>query len=89
MKFILTIYLCSVFTGECVMPKQESFKYDTVYDTHYNCVRSGLGDSFELLFARDFFTEEAINQYQIYPKFTCEVVGVPKAKPAPDAQKPA
>ena len=50
MKFLLTLYVCSLTTGECVMPKLEELGMKQFYGTHYGCVRAGLGDSFELLF---------------------------------------
>ena len=81
MKFLLTIYLCSVATGECVQPVLEEYKIDQFYKTHYACVRSGLGESFELLFNSEFFNEEIINQWELYPRFSCEKIKVPPPKP--------
>ena len=71
MKWILTLYICSVISGECVTPKQEHFSYKTEYDTHYGCVRAGLGDSFELMFDGKSFSANQIETYQLYPKFSC------------------
>jgi hypothetical protein len=48
MKFILTVYICSLISGECVIPqdKELGFNYPKEYGTHYGCVRDGLGESF-------------------------------------------
>ena len=75
-KFLLTIYICSVTTGECVQPVLEQYKINQFYDTHYECVRSGLGESFELLFNGEIFDVQSINNYGLYPKFACEKVPI-------------
>jgi hypothetical protein len=72
MKWILTLYVCSVISGDCVTPKQEHFSYKTEYGTHYGCVRAGLGDSFELMFDGKSFTAsqiESINYTQNFLVF--------------------
>ena len=71
MKFLLTIYLCSAVTGECIQPILEEYNIRKIHDTHYTCVRSGLGDSFELLFNGEYFNEKTINEWKLYPKFSC------------------
>ena len=71
MKFLLTLYICSLVTGECVMPKLEELDIKQFYGTHYGCVRAGLGDSFELLFNGEYFNEKTINEWKLYPKFSC------------------
>ena len=81
MKFLLTLYICSLATGECVTPKLEELGMKQFYGTHYGCVRAGLGDSFELLFDGKIFPREIVNQYELYPKFSCEKVVVPPPKP--------
>jgi len=55
--------------------------YPKIYDTHYECVRSGLSDSYEILYAEKFFDKDNINQYKLYPKFACDEVEV-KGDPA-------
>jgi hypothetical protein len=37
MKFILTVYICSLISGECVIPqdKEAGFNYPKEYGTHY------------------------------------------------------
>ena len=88
MKWILTLYVCSVLSGECVTPKPEFFEYQKQYGTHYGCVRAGLGDSFELMFDGKRLSANVIETYQLYPKFSClpeevkeENVIIPPKKP--------
>ena len=88
MKWILTLYVCSVISGDCVTPRQEHFSYQTEYGTHYGCVRAGLGDSFKLMFDGKSFTASQIEEYKLYPKFSCipeevkeENVIIPPKKP--------
>ena len=88
MKWILTLYVCSILSGECVTPKPEFFEYKKEYGTHYGCVRAGLGDSFELMFDGKSFTASQIEEYKLYPKFSClpeeikeENVIIPPKKP--------
>jgi hypothetical protein len=73
MKFILTVYICSLISGECVIPqdKESGFNYPKEYGTHYGCVRDGLGESFEILFNGDYFNADTIETYKLYPKFVC------------------
>jgi len=81
MKFLLTIAICSLTTGECVMPKLEELGMKQFYGTHYGCVRAGLGDSFELLFDGKTFSANHIEKLELYPKFFCEKIVVPPPKP--------
>ena len=76
MKFLLTIYLCSLVTGECVQPILEEYNITQYYDSHYECVQKGLGESYELLFADGIFTVEQINEWELYPKFSCKKVPI-------------
>ena len=78
MKFLLTIYICSLTTGECVAPKLEQFEMSQFYGTHYGCVRAGLGNSFELLFDGKTFSANIIEKMELYPKFSCEKVQIPE-----------
>ena len=84
MKFLLTLYICSLTTGECVMPKLEQFEIKQFYGTHYGCVRAGLGESFELLFDGKTFSANIIETMELYPKFSCEKITVPSPKPKPE-----
>ena len=84
MKYLLTIAICSLTTGECVAPKLEQFNMDNYYGTHYGCVRAGLGNSFEILFDVNTFPQDVVNQMELYPKFSCEKIAVPPPKPKPE-----
>ena len=76
MEFFLTIFICSAIDNKCVIPNNEGYMYPKTYNTHFECVRSGLSDSYEILFAEKFFDKDSINQYKLYPKFTCDEVGI-------------
>jgi hypothetical protein len=78
MKFLLTLYICSVVSGECVIPKLEELDIKQFYGTHYGCVRAGLGESFELLFDGKTFSANVIEKMELYPKFSCEKVQIPE-----------
>jgi len=72
MKFFLTLYICSAVTGDCIIPDQEPYIYPKTFDTHYECARAGLSDSYEILYAEKFFDKDRINEYILYPKFGCK-----------------
>jgi hypothetical protein len=84
MKYLLTIAICSLTSGECVSPKLEQFNMDNYYGTHYGCVRAGLGNSFEILFDGKTFSANIIETMELYPKFSCEKITVPPPKPKPE-----
>jgi len=67
MKFLLTIYICSAISGDCYTGPQ----YPKVFDDHHDCVRAGLSESYEIIYAEGNFTKEQINETQVYPRFTC------------------
>jgi len=67
MKFTLTLYICSLVANQCYIPAD----YPIVKENYYNCVRDGLGESFEYLFSTDNFTEELITNSKIYASYTC------------------
>jgi len=76
MKFFLTLYICSLLDGQCLIPNQKPYVYPKVYDSHYECVRAGLTESYEILYAEKFFNEEIINNLKLYPKFGCDEVPI-------------
>jgi hypothetical protein len=78
MKFLLTLYICSLTTGECISPKLEELDIKQFYGTHYGCVRAGLGESFEILFDGKTFSANHIEKLQLYPKFSCQKIEVPE-----------
>ena len=67
MKFLLIVYICSAVSGECYTNKA----YPKLFDDHHDCIRAGLSDSYEIIYAEGNFTKEDINNNQLYPKFTC------------------
>jgi hypothetical protein len=67
MKFLLTIYICSAMSGECFTNND----YPKVFDDHHDCVRAGLSESYEIIYAEGNFTKKNINDNQLYPKFLC------------------
>ena len=77
MKFFLTIYICSVVSQQCVEPSVDKYDYDRFYNTHYECVQKGLGESYSILFDGDLLDDKTINIMELYPKFTCEKVEQP------------
>jgi hypothetical protein len=70
MKFLLTVFICSVASGDCYTNNT----YPKVFNNHHDCIRAGLSESYEVLFAEGNFTEEQINKMQLYPKFHCNPV---------------
>jgi|TARA_R110000751_G_scaffold43004_1_gene99468 hypothetical protein len=76
MKFFLTIYVCSVLSGNCVEVPKENHEYDRFYPNHFECVKKGLGESYAILFDGQIFKAEVVNNMELYPKFMCEKVEV-------------
>ena len=89
MKFLLTIYLCAAVNGECIAPILSEYNIDEYYKDHYGCVKSGLGESFELLFNGEFFDQKTINEWQLYPKFSCVPVSVEESLEVPGSGTPS
>ena len=69
-KFLLTVYICSVVSGECYTNKD----YPKVFDDHHDCIRAGLSESYEIIYAEGNFTKEQINKLQLYARYTCSPV---------------
>ena len=67
MKFLLTVYICSAISGDCYTNPD----YPKLFDDHHDCVRAGLSESYEIIYAEGNFTKKNINNNQLYPKFTC------------------
>jgi len=70
MKFMLTIFICSVVGNDCYTNPN----YPKTFDSHYDCIRAGLSESYEILYAEGNFKTEDINNLQLYPKFVCAPV---------------
>ena len=69
-KFLLTVYICSAIGGDCYTNPD----YPKVYDDHHDCIRAGLTESYEILYANGNFTKEQINKLQLYARYTCSPV---------------
>ena len=54
-------------SGECYTNKD----YPKVFPDHHDCIRAGLSESYEIIYAEGNFTKKDINNSQLYPKFTC------------------
>ena len=63
--YILTIMLCSVGQTQCFSPVPIS-----EHITHYDCVKHGMGDGYEILFGSEL-TKQQINDAKLYVKFSC------------------
>ena len=77
MKFFLTIYICSVVSQQCVEPSVDKYDYDRFYNTHYECIQKGLGESYSILFDNEIFSIELVETMELYPRFSCEKVEQP------------
>ena len=79
MKFFLTIYVCSVVAQQCTELPIEKHDYKRFYNTHYECVQKGLGESYSILFDVDIFTPEQVESLELYTNFMCQKVDQPGA----------
>jgi hypothetical protein len=79
MKFFLTIYVCSVIAQQCAELPIEKHDYKRFYNTHYECVQKGLGESYSILFDGDIFTPEQVESLVLYTNFMCQKVDQPGA----------
>ena len=70
MKFILTVFICSVLDGQCYTNPN----YPKTFNSHYDCMSAGLTESYEVLISKSKFTKEQINNLKLYPKFICQPV---------------
>ena len=64
MKFILTLYLCSLTTGECMPPYQWPVHFGSTYD----CLQFGYRESHSKLEEIGRFE---VNKNSIFIRFTC------------------
>lgn len=77
MKFTLTLYVCSLIAQQCYIPAE----YPVIKENYYECIRDGLGESFEHLFAQQNFTQAMITDNKLYASYTCINVNDNKNKP--------
>jgi len=79
MKFFLTIYVCSVVAQQCAELPIEKHDYKRFYNTHYDCVQKGLGESYSILFDGEIFNVEQVESLELYTNFMCQKVNQPGA----------
>jgi len=72
MKFFLTIWICSVVNQNCAEVPVKTHQYDRFYDSHYECVQKGLGESYSILYDGEIFAPPVVEALELYPKFSCE-----------------
>ena len=72
MKFFLTIWICSVVNQNCAEVPFKEHQYDRFYDSHYECVQKGLGESYSILYDGEIFPQPVVEALELYPKFACE-----------------
>ena len=72
MKFFLTIWICSVVNQNCAEVPFKEHQYDRFYDSHYECVQKGLGESYSILYDGEIFAPPVVEALELYPKFVCE-----------------
>ena len=77
MKFFLTVYICSQVAQTCMIPPG----YPTITTDYYTCVKTGLTQSHDVLFDRNYFSSESIVANKLYPQFKCEKYVVPPKNP--------
>ena len=77
MKFFLTIYVCSVIAQQCAELPIEKHDYKRFYNTHYECVQKGLGESYSILFDGEIFDSEQVESLELYTNFMCQKVEQP------------
>jgi len=89
MDFLLTIYLCAAINGQCIEPAISEYNINKYYKDHYSCIKSGLKGSYELLFNGGFFDQRTINEWQLYPTFSCVPVSVEESPEVPGSGTPS
>ena len=73
MKFFLTIYICSVVSQQCAEVPPAKHDYKRLYDTHYECVQKGLGESYRILFDGEVFKADPCGGFRIISEVSlCE-----------------
>ena len=87
MKFFLTIWICSVVNQNCAEVPVKNHNYNRFYDSHYECVQKGLGESYSILYDGEIFPQPVVEALELYPKFACEKTDNPKNE-QPDTTLP-
>jgi hypothetical protein len=72
MKFYLTLYICSMLSGQCV----ESFIPGYTFKNHYECVIAGYAVAQRTMKSlaedNDYYGLEKINEERLAIKFECK-----------------
>ena len=55
----------------------EKHDYKRFYNTHYECVQKGLGESYSILFDGEIFDPEQVESLELYTNFMCQKVEQP------------
>mgnify|MGYP003136734652 CR=1 FL=1 len=71
MKFLLTIWVCSILNGTCSEVPFEVYEYQRFHKSHYDCIQKGLGESYAILFDGNIFLKETVEGAGLYPRFSC------------------
>ena len=74
MKFFLTIFVCSVVNQNCAEVPPIKYDYKRLYDSHYECVQKGLGESYAILFDGDVFAADQVEALELYARYSCQKV---------------
>jgi|DEB0MinimDraft_3_1074331.scaffolds.fasta_scaffold40096_2 hypothetical protein len=78
MKFVLTLYLCSIITGQC----NSHFTVGFEFDDHYECAATGYELAAKTIEKID---RETVNEGRLAVKFYCQEVDlniiIPPKKP--------
>lgn len=74
MKIALTIIMCSSLANTCIQP----YTFDKIYNNYYDCLMDGYEKSMTKL---QDIGEKEVNDLEIYFKFGCSEIILPKAKP--------
>jgi len=77
MKFTLTLYICSLINQTCYIPTQFPIEQASFYD----CIKNGIGLSYENLFSQSNFTRQQIEDNQLYATYTCLAIENKVKKP--------
>jgi|TARA_R100001510_G_scaffold3458_1_gene2751 hypothetical protein len=73
MKFLLTIYICSIVSQQCAeVPVEHDYK--RFHNTHYSCVQKGLGESYAILFDGEAFEADQVETLELYARYSCQKV---------------
>jgi len=83
MEFFLTIVICTAINNQCVEVPIQEHDYRRTYKNHYECVNRGLNESLDILYTSKIFTQDEVENMELYPKFWCEKIIIPKEKPEP------